>query len=282
MPEGGPGTGPTSHDPTVEEVDAVPEGHTIHRLARDLGELAGQQVRATSPQGKFTDGAVRLDGARVRAPEAWGKHLVVRTDEGEHLHVHLGMRGKLLRYPDPSRPPLKQSRLRLSTADVAWDLVAPSTCEVLDDGGVHRLVAALGPDPLRPDADGEAALRSLRSSTRPVGAVLLDQAVVAGVGNVFRNEALHELGIHPALPARDLTEAQADRLWSVLQRMMRQAVEDGRIVTVEGADRLTVPESEARHVYKQQQCRDCGASVEVGEIGGRTAYVCPVHQPLPT
>ena len=260
----------------------MPEGHSIHRLARDLRELAGQQVRATSPQGKFTDGAVRLDGARVRAPEAWGKHLVVPSEEGEHLHVHLGMHGKFLRHPDPSRPPFRQSRLRLSTADVAWDLVAPSTCEVLDDRGVERVVSALGPDPLRPDADRELALRSMRTGPRPVGAVLLDQTVVAGVGNVFRNEALHELGIHPALPARDLTEAQADRLWSVLQRMMAQAVEDGRIVTVDGPDRLTVPESEARHIYKQQHCRDCGAPVEVKAIGGRTAYVCPVHQPLPT
>jgi endonuclease-8 len=63
--------------------------------------------------------------------------------------------------------------------------------------------------------------------------------------------------------------------------MMQQAVEDGRIVTVDGPDRLAVPEAEARHVYKQQHCRDCGAPVEVRQIGGRTAYVCPLEQPPP-
>ena len=256
----------------------MPEGHTIHRLARDLGELSGQQVHATSPQGRFTDGAARLDGARVHAPDAWGKHLFVRTDEGAHLHVHLGMHGKFLRYPDVSRPPLKQSRLRLSTPAVAWDLVAPSTCEVLDDAGVDRVVSALGPDPLRPDADRDAAVTALLASPRPVGAVLLDQAVVAGVGNVFRNEALHELGVHPATASRALNREQGEQLWSVLHRMMSQAVEDGRIVTVDAPDRLSLPEAEARHVYKQQHCRDCGAPVEVSEIGGRTAYTCPVHQ----
>ena len=259
----------------------MPEGHTIHRLARDLGELSGRTVHAASPQGRFAEGAARLDGAVVTGPDAWGKHLFVRTDH-EHLHVHLGMHGTFLRYPDPSRAPLKQARLRLSTEDVAWDLVAPSTCEVLGDAAVDRLVGALGPDPLRPDADRDAALLALRASRRPIGSVLLDQTTIAGVGNVFRNEALHELRLHPATAGRDLSPEQAEQLWAVLQRMMAQAVEDGRIVTVDGPDRLTVPESEARHVYKQQHCRDCGAPVEVHEIGGRTAYVCPVDQPPPT
>ena len=136
----------------------MPEGHTIHRLARDLLELAGRTVRATSPQGRFTDGAARIDGARLEEPQAFGKHLFLGTDTGEHLHVHLGMRGTFLRYPDPSRPPLPQSRVRLSTPDVAWDLVAPSTCEVLDEAQVQRVVGGLGPDPLRPDADGAAAV----------------------------------------------------------------------------------------------------------------------------
>jgi endonuclease-8 len=262
------------------EVVRVPEGHTLHRLARDLRELAGHQIHATSPQGRFREGAAHLDGSRVLEPEAWGKHLVLRTDGDQHLHVHLGMHGTFLRYPDPTRPPLAQSRLRLSTEDVAWDLVAPSRCELLSNVQVDRVVAGLGPDPLRDDADREAALSALLRSPRPVGAALLDQAVVAGVGNVFRNEALHEIGVHPGTPACDLTRPRAERLWEVLRRMMTQAVVDGRIITVDVPDRLSVPEADARHVYKQQHCRDCGAPVEVGRIGGRTAYVCPAEQPV--
>jgi endonuclease-8 len=108
---------------------------------------------------------------------------------------------------------------------------------------------------------------------------LLDQAVVSGVGNVFRAEALHAVGVHPAAPGRELDPAVLDRLWDVLVETMSRAVEDGRIVTVDARDRSAVPESEARRVYKRERCYDCGAAVEVGEVGGRTSYHCPVEQP---
>jgi endonuclease-8 len=264
----------------------MPEGHTIHRLARDLAELQGPPLQASSPQGRFAAGAAQIDGAALTATDAFGKHLLLEMgsdDAGsarQTVHVHLGMQGKWFRYADPSRPALKQVRLRLASPEVAWDLIAPSTCEVLDDAGVRQLTSTLGPDPLRPDADVEAALAALAREPRPIGAVLLDQAVLAGVGNVFRNEALHAVGVHPAQPSRSLSPVQLRRLWSVLQAMMRTAVEDGRIVTVDAPDRLAVPESEARRVYKQEHCRDCGSPVTVSTVGGRTAYVCPAEQPL--
>ena len=124
------------------------------------------------------------------------------------------------------------------------------------------------------------ALTALATARGPIGAAVLDQRLVAGVGNVFRNEALHAVGVAPARRARELTEQGLTRLWTVLRRMMEQAVGDGRIITVERPDRLTVPESEARKVYKQQRCRDCGAAVVTTRVGGRTAYHCPVEQPF--
>lgn len=258
----------------------MPEGHTIHRLAHDMAELQGRMVQATSPQGRFTEGAAVVDGAVLLGTEAYGKHLLLHTGRGSTVHVHLGMHGKWLRYSDPSVAPLRQVRLRLATENVAWDLVAPSTCELLPDARVTALISALGPDPLRPDADVEQALTTLATARGPIGAALLDQRLVAGVGNVFRSEALHAVGVAPARPARDLTKPELTRLWTVLRRMMEQAVADGRIVTVQGADRLTVPESEARKVYKQERCRDCGAAVVTTQVGGRTAYHCPVEQPF--
>lgn len=257
----------------------MPEGHTIHRLARDMSELKDRTVRASSPQGRFADGAASVDGSVVEATEAYGKHLFLHMSGARSLHVHLGMHGKWFRSADGSAPPLPQVRLRLATGTVAWDLVAPSRCEVLDPPAVAALVSRLGPDPLRPDADVGSAVRALRGARGPIGAALLDQAVVAGVGNVFRSEALHEVGIAPARPARDVSEAELSTLWAVLQRMMSRAVEDGRIITVDAADRSSLPESEARKVYKQEHCRDCGAIVVRSEVGGRTAYHCPADQP---
>lgn len=256
----------------------MPEGHTIHRLVRDMGEMQGRPVRATSPQGRFADGTAAVDGAVLAAVEAYGKHLFLHTADGA-VHVHLGMQGTWLRYPDPSVAPLPQVRLRLATEAVAWDLVAPSTCELLPHARVIALVSTLGPDPLRPDADVERALSNLARVGGPIGAALLDQGLVAGVGNVFRSEALHAVGIAPGRRARDLTRQELARLWTVLRRMMAQAVDDGRIVTVAGPDRLTLPETEARKVYKQERCRDCGAPVVTSQVGGRTAYHCPVDQP---
>ena len=258
----------------------MPEGHTIHRLARDLAELQGSRLRAASPQGRFSAGAESLDGSRLEEIEPFGKHLFLCMDTGSCVHVHLGMQGKWLRFEDPSGPPLKQVRLRLASERIAWDLIAPSTCELLDEEGMRRVVSGLGPDPLRPDADLPAAVAALGADPRPIGAVLLDQAVVAGVGNVFRNEALHALGIHPSRAAGSMSEAELTELWQVLQRMMAQAVEDGRIITVDAPNRLAVPEAESRRVYKQEHCRDCGAPVAVSKVGGRTAYHCPVEQVL--
>ena len=258
----------------------MPEGHTLHRLAGELQELVGERVTASSPQGRFAAGQV--DGAAVAAVEAYGKHLVVDLVGRSSVHVHLGMRGKLLRFAPVTGAAMKQVRLRLATPDVAWDLIAPSTCELLDPAGRERLVAGLGPDPLRPDADVGEARRRLQRSAGSVGAALMDQSVLAGVGNVFRAEILHALRIAPDRPAARVTDAEFDALWSGLAVMMARGVEDGRIITVDvapGQDRLDVPEALARRVYKRDGCADCGTPVLTTTVQGRTVYACPRCQP---
>ena len=260
----------------------MPEGHSIHRLARDLRELLGVPVAATSPQGKFAAGAAELGGGTPAAAEAHGKHLLIRFDGRPALHVHLGMQGKLLRFPAPAGPAPRQVRLRLHGPPAAWDLIAPSACELLDEAGTAALLARLGPDPLRPDADRELALANLATAPIPIGIALVDQRLVAGVGNVFRAEALRAAGIHPGRLAADLEPGELDRLWDVLVPMMRRAVDDNRIVTVDppgGAPRTSIPEAEARHVYKQDTCRTCATPVDIWPLGGRTAYACPTCQP---
>jgi endonuclease-8 len=259
----------------------MPEGHTIHGLARAMAELVGEKVDASSPQGRFAADAV--DGQRVEDVEAFGKHLLVdfADDAAQQLsvHVHLGMRGKWLRFSPVTGPGLPQVRLRLATADVAWDLIAPSACELFTAEQRAALVGRLGPDPLRTDADVEEARRRIAAFPGAIGAALLDQGVVAGVGNVFRAEALHADGIAPSRPAGELTHAEVDRLWATISQMMSTAVEEGRIITVDATDRSAVPEQESRRVYKQQNCYDCGTPIQVATVGGRTSYACPRCQP---
>jgi endonuclease-8 len=286
----------------------VPEGHSLHRLAGQLGELVGQRVTASSPQGRFDVGPV--DGSVVSDVQAYGKHLLLTlrpldpstssarespelvdspwTGLGRNrgaacfVHVHLGMRGKWLRFSPVTGPGLKQVRLRLATPEVAWDLIAPTTCDLLDADGRAALLVTLGPDPLRPEAEADEVRRRLQTYRGTVGAALMDQGVLAGVGNVFRAEILHACRISPDRPAARVTDAEFADLWPRLQAMMAQGVEDGRIITVDvpdGGDRQAVPEAESRRVYKQAACYDCGTPVVTTTVNGRTAYACPHCQP---
>ena len=255
----------------------MPEGHTLHRLALQMAELVGSVVSASSPQGRFA--ADMVDGQRLTGVEAYGKHLLVDTAGGNGVHVHLGMRGKWLRFSPVTGPGLPQVRLRLAVPDVAWDLIAPSTCELLDPQGRSALIGGLGPDPLRPDADPQEAYQLVTAHPGSIGAALLDQSRIAGVGNVFRAEVLHSVGMPPTRPARSVTAQEFIELWERLQAMMTRAVADGRIITVESEDRLALPESDSRRVYKRERCADCGAPIVTGTIDGRTTYTCPRCQP---
>jgi endonuclease VIII len=255
----------------------VPEGHTLHRLARDLAELVGPPVSATSPQGRFP--AERVDGQSLAGVDAYGKHLLADVATGDSVHVHLGMRGKWLRFAPVTGPGLPQVRLRLALPKVAWDLIAPSTCELLDAAGRAKLVGGLGPDPLRSDGDPDEAYRRVTAHPGTIAAALLDQGRIAGVGNVFRAEVLHGMRMWPTRPARTVTRDEFLELWARLQAMMTQAVDDGRIITVEAEDRQAVPEAESRRVYKREHCYDCGTPIVTGTVDGRTTYACPHCQP---
>lgn len=258
----------------------MPEGHLLHRYARQHQDaLAGEPLAVSSPQGKFPD-AARLDGQVLERAEAYGKNLFHHWSDRSIVHVHLGQGGLFLHAapPAPSRP---QSRLRLAGTRLVADLIAPSICARIDAAARASIVAKLGPDPLRDDADPQLAIDRMTSRAAPIGALLLDQSVLSGVGNVLRAEALFLCGISPRRAGASLSRAEARALYATLERLLRQAALDGRIlVTVpDGSDRTTISEHETRFVYKQEHCRRCGAPITVATIGGRTSYTCPRCQP---
>jgi endonuclease-8 len=265
---------------TVNEEALMPEGHTLHRIATEQTRtLVGRPVAVTSPQGRFV-GAETLDGAVLQGIEAWGKHLLYAFPAERFVHVHLGLAGKFLHASGPVQPALPQVRLRLVGQADVYDLVAPRVCRLIDGQDRQRVLAALGPDPLRPDADPEVVWRNLQRKRQPIGAVLLDQAVLAGVGNALRAEVLFLAGIHPQRLAKSLSREEFAGLWHIVVARLQQAVRDGRILSVvpDGVDRETVPEEQTRWVYRQPQCRRCGTPVQTWELAGRTAFACPVCQ----
>ncbi len=259
----------------------MPEGHTIHRLARDhTRALGGQKLSVTSPQGRFAAGAALIDGLELLSVEAWGKHLFYRFADEHILHVHLGLYGKFWPFTPPAPDTHRQVRLRISGDVTGYDLTGPTACEVIAPEDRDAIVGRLGPDPIRTDADGGAVLPKLARRRSSIGAAIMDQSVVAGVGNVYRAESLFVNGIHPARPAHRMTPGEWDALWDTLVRMLREGVRARAIITVDPAD-PAVTDGRTRYVYKQDLCARCHTPVRRWDLAGRWAYACETCQPPP-
>lgn len=262
----------------------MPEGHTIHRLAKKHEEwFAGQPVAVASPQGRF-DGADRVDGQVLRGASAWGKHLFHHYDVGV-VHVHLGLFGKFFDHQGEPPEPRDTCRMRVATAPRTVDLVGAITCELLDPGAVDDVTGGLGPDPLRDDADPDQAWAALQRKRVGIGRALLDQSVLAGVGNVYRAEVLFVHGIHPETPSPEITRDQFDAIWSTLAEWLPRGVSSGRIVTTDpdevGTPRSRMTRAERLYVYKQDACKRCGTDIRRWDLAGRWGYACESCQPPP-
>jgi endonuclease-8 len=281
----------------------MPEGHTLFRLARDLRDrFAGRVVSVTSPQGRFAAAAAQLDGTRVLDAESWGKHLFLEFEQARHVHVHLGLYGRFDLHDGPPPPPVGQVRMRLvapphptaSRTPSYGDLRGATACELVTPEQVDLVLARLGPDPLRPDADWTRAWDRVSRSRAPIGGLLMDQAVLAGVGNVYRAEVLFRHRLHPLRPGTALRRGQFESLWQDLVVLMGAGVRAGRIDTVHAAP-LPAPlafragggevdTSGGRvYVYRRQDspCYVCGTRIRTDVLAGRNLFWCPRCQPKP-
>jgi len=273
----------------------LPEGHTLHRLARDLADaFAGRPTHSVSPQGRFAAEAEHLDGRILAGAEAVGKHLLVEFDDlADVVHVHLGLYGSFAIVPAASPPVVGQVRWRLSTVDDGpgrtADLRGPNTCELLTPPEVERLFARLGPDPLRPDADPERAWARIHRSSQPIATLLMDQTVLAGVGNVYRAEVLFRHQLAPMTAGRRVPKVRWQAMWTDLVELMTIGVERDRIDTVRPEHEPAVMGRDPRrddhggevYVYRRDglPCHVCGTSVRKRVVAGRNLFWCPSCQP---
>ncbi|MGW0082946.1 Fpg/Nei family DNA glycosylase [Streptomyces sp. NPDC003393] len=267
----------------------MPEGHTIHRLAQDYAaRLTGTPTRVTSPQGKFSDAAELLDGAELTRTEAHGKHLFLGFRDSDWVHIHLGLFGKVTFGDAPAPPPTDTVRLRLANPTAYVDLRGPTTCALITDAEKAAIHDRLGPDPLRPDADPATAYARVRRSRTAIAALLMDQKVIAGVGNVYRAEVLFRHRIDPYRPGRDITPAEWETIWTDLVGLMREGVRNNRIDTVRPEH---TPEAMGRpprvddhggevYVYRRatQPCHICGTEVRTAGLAARNLFWCPTCQ----
>jgi endonuclease-8 len=219
----------------------VPEGHTLHRLAQSLdAAFAGTAPSVSSPQGPFAEGAALLDGRSVVEASAYGKHLFVEFEGDRWLNVHLGLIGKFsvdrISVVDgyASVPPVwGQVRLRMVNDDYLADLRGATICQVVTADEASATVARLGPDPLRTDADPARAWTRISRSGRTIAELLMDQAALAGVGNVYRCEVLFRHRVSPFRPGREIRRRTWDALWGDLVRLMPLGVAFNQILTMD-------------------------------------------------
>lgn len=281
----------------------MPEGHTIHALAARLNRaLGGERLAVSSPQGRFAADAALLDGRPLDQATARGKHLFIDFED-LILHVHLGLIGSFhVKHAVGRDSPGTPARLRLEGRSHVAELRGPMICALVDEEDRQSVLAKLGPDPLhRPDQD-TGALRSwdrIARSRKAIADLLLDQSVVAGVGNVYRCEVLFRHRIDPFTPGKELGRVLWERVWNDLVILLPLGMAFSQILTMQDqvdaaaemvadGSSLTIIEAltgerlgdhfERRfHTYKRtgQPCDRCGRIVREQLIGGRTLYWCP-------
>ncbi len=258
----------------------------MRRLSRDLASWfgGGQPLAVSSPQGRFADAAALLDGQPLGRTDAYCKHLFLRFPASRWVHVHLGLYGTFVVGMTPPPEPRGALRLRIIGAERYADLRGPTACELITPAGKKAIQARLGADPLRKDADPGQSWARLSRSPTVIGALLMDQTVVAGIGNVFRAEVLFRARMSPFRSGRDVTSAEWEALWVDLVSLLRAGVRANRIVT-------TAPEHRTRrsgrasredsfYVYRRdgQPCRVCGTEVRTQVLVGRNLFWCPSCQ----
>jgi endonuclease-8 len=223
----------------------VPEGHSLELASRRLRPLVGLTVREGP-----------LVGATVVAVEARGKHLLVHADDGRSLHAHLGMHGGVRLTP----PGAGRGRHVLRT-DAGDAVIRGTIVRVVPSA---RLRLALGPDLLR-EFDLELFLRLVRLIDRPIGEAVMDQRVIAGIGNIVKSEALWECRIDPFAAVSALDDDRLAGLAAVAGRMLRQGVASGGALP--------------RRIYRRagRPCPRCGSRIRSAQQGEqrRTSYWCP-------
>ena len=253
----------------------MPEGDTIWRTAATLRTaLVGRLIKNARP-----DGLSRLIGSTVTTVEPVGKHLVIRFDNGLALHSHMRMRGvwQLYRPGEHWRRPAWQLKAMLETDDAVAACFAAPVVELVRN--VAPRLGHLGPDILAGDWSVAGVVKRARDlNPVAIGEVLLDQRVTAGIGNVYRCEALWQRQVNPWTPTADLTDVQLTELFETAREAMRANLESKMRRTFPGYGRGAV------HGRAGRPCPRCGTAIRVRGLGEnpRLAYWCPACQPEPS
>ena len=172
-------------------------------------------------------------------------------------------------------------RVRLISDTHAIDINGPSICELLNIEEITKLTARIGPDVLRPDANPDLAFKRISKSKSSVGSLIMNQAVMAGIGNIYRSEILWRQAVHPETPGKNIDRETFDRIWNDAKVLLTLGVKHNAIVTKRGAGRYKGKYREDFNTFAKDTCPDCKGEISRLIINNRSAFVCEVCQPSP-
>lgn len=274
----------------------MPELPEVETIRRQLApHVEGRRLQAVEihdtrwPQGTTPELlCAQLTGARVERLGRLGKYLIWELDGDRHLLVHLRMTGALLLDADPE-PPHTRARIALHDGHVLT-YVDPrrfGTAQLMASRAERDryLAARLGPEPFTEQFTAAYLRAQARGRRAPLKSFILDQRRIAGVGNIYADEALHRAGLHPLRPAGSLTLAQ----WTTLKQTIEDALADG--IDAKGASiddfrhvdgaRGSFQDRFLVHTRAGAPCPGCGTAIRKLVVGGRGTYVCERCQPRP-
>jgi endonuclease VIII len=274
----------------------MPEGDSLARIAVALRpHLAGRVV--TNARARLPGPVIsKVVGKKITAVDTAGKNLLIRFDDGLELRTHLGLHGSWHRYRpgEAWRRPVSRASLVLEVPGAVAVCFDAPVVELFETRAepVHPVLATLGPDLLAPNLDVEAAVKRFEDPSlkaREVGDALLDQRVVAGVGNVYKSEVLFLEGINPFTPVGSLSHAQlkaiVERARDLMVYNARPGAAAGRVTTVDTRTGTHQAPTQL-WVYRRagRPCHTCGTLIKSAPQGSdvpRTTYWCPKDQPGP-
>jgi endonuclease VIII len=277
---------PAGREPDHAKV-CVPEGDSIRRIAHQLAPIIGKRLERVTTQGLSR----AIEGATVSSLDPHGKHLVIELDTGSQVRIHLGINGRFRRYNRQTgeamlgRMSPGRASLALVVDDAVYLWVGARTVEITDRRAPRygQAVASLGPDILADDFDPAVAAERARAyPSSTIAAVLLDQRVVAGIGNIYKCESLFAGGVDPRRFVSAVTGEQLIAIYRAARAQMQASVALGTGVRSSLGPREPV-RGDRYAVYSRtgQPCKTCGTTIESYQLGDppRWTWSCPRCQP---
>jgi formamidopyrimidine-DNA glycosylase len=275
--------------PELPEVETIRASLAPGLAGRTFSRVRIDDARLTRPEPPEVV-AAELEGERVADVRRRGKYLIVAFESGRHLLVHLRMTGNVLHpAPDGYRDdPHVRAVVRLDDgSDVIYrDVRRFGTWDLLEPGDLEAYFAArrLGGEPLERGFTAKSLGAALSGRRAPVKAALLDQRAVAGVGNIYADEALWYARIHPLTPAGHLGEAEVAALRDGIRKALRLGIrrQGATLRDYRGADGSRGRMQNEFRVYGREgePCERCGTPIAKTRAGGRGTWYCPTCQSL--